>query len=136
MCKLQKTSSESNLELDGNTLNPLLNNPNSKSWEGSSGALTLLGVGINQPIEGIGINNNKGAPWHIEIIKDLNESFINKQNYTIRTRDYRYILYNDGSEELYDHKNDLKEWYNLSSNKSYKKIKKKLHKQLLEKIKT
>ena len=40
-----------------------------------------------------------------------------RQNYTLRTRDYRYILYNNGSEELYDHHNDPKEWNNLSSKK-------------------
>ena len=136
MCKLNKLSSTNRLELDGNSLNPLLKKPNSKSWEGSSGALTLLGVGINHPIEGIGINKNKAASWHIEITKDLDESFIKKQNYTIRTRDYRYILYNDGSEELYNHKKDPNEWYNLSKNKAYKKTKKRLREQLIEKLNT
>jgi arylsulfatase A-like enzyme len=136
LCKLNRISSNNNYELDGYSLNPLLKNPKSKSWAGSKGALTLLGVGINQPIEGIGINRNKAAPWHIEIIKDLDESFVNKQNYTIRTRDYRYILYNDGSEELYDHKKDPEEWINLSNDKTYNKIKKKLHKQLVEKLNT
>ena len=134
--RLNKLSSTNRLELDGNSLTPLLKKPNSKSWEGSSGALTLLGVGINHPIEGIGINKNKAASWHIEITKDLDESFIKKQNYTIRTRDYRYILYNDGSEELYDHKKDPNEWYNLSKNKAYKKTKKRLREQLIDKLNT
>jgi len=136
LCKLQKTSSESNLELDGNSLHPLLEKPNSKTWAGSDGALTLLGVGINKPIDGLGINKNKSASWHIEIIKDLDNSYLKKQNYTLRTRDYRYILYKDGSEELYDHHNDPKEWNNLSSKKNYQKVKDKLRKQLLSKIKT
>ena len=135
LCNLQKTSSESDLELDGNTLYPLLKKPNSKSWAGSDGALTLLGVGINKPINGLAVNKNKSAPWHIEILKDLDSSYIEKQNYTIRTRKYRYILYKDGSEELYNHDNDPKEWINLSSDKNYQKLKKKLRKQLLAKLK-
>jgi len=134
LCKLQKTNSESNLEIDGNTLYPLLKKPNSKSWAGSEGALTLLGVGINKPIDGLAINKNKAAPWHIEIIKDLDNSYLKKQNYTIRTRDFRYILYNDGGEELYDHRNDPKEWNNLSSLKKYRKLKEKLRKQLIDKL--
>ena len=136
LCNLQKTSSESDLELDGNTLYPLLKKPNSKSWAGSDGALTLLGVGINKPINGLAVNKNKSAPWHIEILKDLDSSYIEKQNYTIRTRKYRYILYKDGSEELYNHDNDPKEWNNLSYDKNYQKLKKKLRKQLLKKLKT
>ena len=135
LCNLQKTSSESDLELDGNTLYPLIKKPNSKSWAGSDGALTLLGVGINKPINGLAVNKNKSAPWHIEILKDLDSSYIEKQNYTIRTRKYRYILYKDGSEELYNHDNDPKEWINLSSDKNYQKLKKKLRKQLLAKLK-
>jgi len=34
-------------------------------------------------------------------------------NYSIRSERYRYIRYNDGSEELYDHSNDPNEWNNL-----------------------
>jgi|TARA_B100001248_G_scaffold78866_1_gene57001 arylsulfatase A-like enzyme len=136
LCNLQKTSSESDLKLDGNSLYPLLKKPNSKSWAGSDGALTLLGVGINKPINGLAVNKNKSAPWHIEILKDLDSSYIEKQNYTIRTRKYRYILYKDGSEELYNHDNDPKEWNNLSYDKNYQKLKKKLRKQLLKKLKT
>ncbi len=34
-------------------------------------------------------------------------------NHSIRTKNFRYIHYSDGSEELYDHRNDPNEWYNL-----------------------
>ena len=30
----------------------------------------------------------------------------------VRSRDHRYIRYSDGSEELYDHRNDPNEWFN------------------------
>ena len=34
-------------------------------------------------------------------------------NAAVRDRDWRYIRYSDGSEELYDHRTDPKEWVNL-----------------------
>ena len=38
------------------------------------------------------------------------------KNYGVRSERYRYIVYADGSEELYDHKNDKWEWKNLAGN--------------------
>ncbi|MBX7211273.1 MAG: sulfatase [Verrucomicrobiaceae bacterium] len=38
----------------------------------------------------------------------------NQGNHTIRTEDWRYIRYADGSEELYDEKADPNEWTNLA----------------------
>ena len=35
------------------------------------------------------------------------------KNHAIRSRDFRYIVYRDGSEELYDHSSDPNEWFNL-----------------------
>jgi arylsulfatase A-like enzyme len=37
-------------------------------------------------------------------------------NYSVRTERFRYIHYNDGSEELYDHSGDPHEWHNLIRN--------------------
>jgi len=48
------------------------------------------------------------------------------KNYGIRSEQYRYIVYEDGSEELYDHAKDKWEWENLASNPEYAAIKKKL----------
>lgn len=36
-------------------------------------------------------------------------------NHAVRDRDWRYIHYQDGSEELYDHRSDPNEWTNLSA---------------------
>jgi arylsulfatase A-like enzyme len=36
-------------------------------------------------------------------------------NHAIRSERYRYIRYDDGSEELYDHNVDPHEWYNLAT---------------------
>lgn len=43
----------------------------------------------------------------------------NQGNHTIRTEEWRYIRYADGSEELYDEKADFNEWNNLATNPAY-----------------
>lgn len=35
-------------------------------------------------------------------------------NHSIRSRDWRLIVYEDGAEELYDHRNDPDEFHNLA----------------------
>ena len=46
----------------------------------------------------------------------------NHDNHSIRSDDWRYIVYADGSEELYDMKNDPDEWHNLASKRKYRDI--------------
>ena len=41
------------------------------------------------------------------------------QNHSIRTDDWRYTRYADGSEELYDHTADPLEWHNLAEDSRY-----------------
>ena len=43
-------------------------------------------------------------------------------NHAIRSRDWRYIRYRDGSEELYNHKTDPHEWNNIVSEPRWKDI--------------
>ena len=116
---------------DGFSLKPFLENPKTKNWKGPNGVLTVLGAGVNKPIEGLGYSRNKGALWHIEISGDLEEFYVKKQNYSYRTKKWRYILYKDGSEELYNTLSDPNEWVNLESYKKYKKVKTKLKNELL-----
>ena len=116
---------------DGFSLKPFLENPKTKNWKGPNGVLTVLGAGVNKPIEGLGYSRNKGALWHIEISGDLEEVYVKKQNYSYRTKKWRYILYKDGSEELYNSLSDPNEWVNLESYKKYKKVKTKLKNELL-----
>jgi arylsulfatase A-like enzyme len=44
-------------------------------------------------------------------------------NHAIRSEHFRYILYSDGGEELYDHRSDPNEWHNLASDPAYAQCK-------------
>ena len=89
--------------LGGFSMKPLIEG-NSK-WEGPKGALTIVG--------------NVGA-----------NTRLNEQTFSYRTKRYRYILYPDGNEELYDHDKDPREWENIADIKKMKSIKKKLKKDM------
>jgi arylsulfatase A-like enzyme len=49
-----------------------------------------------------------------------------KNNHAVRSRQWRYIRYHDGTEELYSHLNDPNEWDNLALDPEYNDIKQKL----------
>ena len=53
------------------------------------------------------------------------------ENTAAQSARYRYIRYEDSSEELYDHKKDPHEWTNLIGNKKYQKLTKKMRAQVL-----
>ncbi len=47
-------------------------------------------------------------------------------NTSVRSERWRYIRYEDGSEELYDHHHDPDEWTNLSEEKEFETVKRQL----------
>jgi len=53
-------------------------------------------------------------------------------NTSIRTERWRYIRYEDGSEELYDHTVDPDEWTNLANKPEHKETKRRLAKMIPE----
>ena len=57
------------------------------------------------------------SDWSIPVVSNWRY-----KNYAIRTENYRYIQYRDGSEEFYDHTKDPKEHHNIIDDKCYKKI--------------
>jgi arylsulfatase A-like enzyme len=81
--------------LDGYSLVPFLKNPNTDNWQGPEGALSVV------------------------YSSDLNKNIPENHHYSIRTKDYRYIVYNTGQEELYDKKSDPKERNNLIFGESH-----------------
>ena len=93
------TKNEKGKPLNGYSLKPLLENPEENNWQGPEAALTVV------------YSSNE------------NEKIPSNHHYSIRTKDWRYILYNTGQEELYNNSNDLKEWNNLVFNKKHPKTK-------------
>jgi arylsulfatase A-like enzyme len=49
-----------------------------------------------------------------------------KNSFAVQNEQYRYIRYGDGSEELYDHKNDPHEWTNIAGKQDTTSIKQQL----------
>jgi arylsulfatase A-like enzyme len=123
------------LKPGGYSLMPFLKNPKTNNWDGPEGALTLLGASINTPIPEFGINKNKNALWHIELQKEADDSLILQQNYSYRTEKWRYIMYKNGMEELYDHEKDPGEMHNLANDENFSDQKSVLKNQVLEIIK-
>ena len=83
--------------LDGFSLKPFLEDPNTKDWDGPAGALSVV------------------------YSSDLNESIPSNHHYSLRTKDWRYIIYDSGKEELYNNAVDPKEWNNLVYKKTHPK---------------
>ena len=94
--------------LDGHSLKPFLVDPQNGKWDGPDAALTV-----------------------IKAEKRSSEK-IHQHHYSIRTRRWRYTLYNNGSEELYDHDRDPREWANLAADPRHAKTKATLKAQLFQ----
>ena len=110
---------------------------------------TQAGTTNNQPISLVDIYPTLSdlaglkAPKHLEgksilpLIKDpkLKRSYAflsyGPENTAVQTETMRYIRYEDGSEELYDHERDPHEWTNLSDSKDHQEIKQALKEQAL-----
>jgi len=134
LANLQGTNSKSKgaASIGGHSIVPLLNSKTENKWQGPLGALTVMGVGIDKPIEGLAVGTNKHALWHVKVLKDLPDEYIWQQTYSYRTQNWRYIRYKDGQEELYDHRDDPYEWHNLALNKTFDLIKTELIKQMTD----
>jgi len=109
---------EQGAPLDGFSVRPFLEDPKSENWEGPDAALTM----VHADEEGV----QKLSPEEYD-----DPAF---QHWSVRTRRWRYILYNNGSEELYDHDNDAYEWINLSDDPRYAKEKADLKAKLFYRI--
>jgi arylsulfatase A-like enzyme len=96
--------------LDGHSLRPLLADPVGGTWCGPSVALSVIEGG--EPVE-IG----EIAP-------------VNRQHFTVRSRHWRYCLWANGEEELYDHRTDPHEWHNVAANREHAKMKVELREKL------
>jgi len=78
-----------------------------------TGLVELCGLPANPANEGVSLVpllRDPGADWDRPILTTYGRT-----NHTLRTKRYRYIRYEDGSEELYDHASDPNEWRNLAT---------------------
>lgn len=82
--------------------------------------LELADLPADQKQEGhslVPLLKNPQAKWlHIAL------SSFGKGNYAVRSEHFRYIRYLDGSEELYDHRQDPHEWNNLAAHKELAEV--------------
>jgi arylsulfatase A-like enzyme len=81
---------------------------------------SLCGLPAQQQCEGHNLKpllDNPQSPWKYPALTTYK-----RNNHTIRSERWRYIEYEDGSQELYDHQNDPLEWNNLASDSNYADI--------------
>ena len=104
LCGLQGDTrkNDKGARTDGYSLKPLLADPTGGTWDGPEAALTVIKADKRSPDK------------------------IHQHHYSIRTRRHRYILYNNGDEELYDHDADPREWKNLAGDPAQARTKARL----------
>jgi arylsulfatase A-like enzyme len=94
--------------LDGVSLTPLLQDANTDSWKGPEGVLSV-------------IRAHEGP-----------DGVTDAHHYSIRTSKWRYTLYSNGDEELYNILNDPYEWTNLEHSYEHAEEKGRLKSMLIE----
>ncbi len=100
---------EAGFSVGGFSLKPFLEKAKPNNWKGSEGALTAIAT-------------------------DVVDYELTSQTFAYRTTDYRFILYPNGQEELYDLKNDPNEWTNLATDEKYDEVKAEMRETVLEMI--
>ncbi len=90
--------------------------------------IDLCGLSNRMGLEGrslVPLLKNPKAKWDYPVLTTYLRG-----NHSIRDERFRYIRYNDGGEELYDHSNDPHEWTNLAEKPEFANIKSRLAKWL------
>ena len=81
----------------------------------------LCGLPVPKHVQGASIRRllmNPGAAWDRPALTTHGRG-----NHAVRTEQWRYIRYQDGSEELYDERRDPLEWTNLAGRTDYAPVK-------------
>ena len=79
----------------------------------------------NQGDSLVALLKNPSANWRFSTLTTYARG-----NHTLRSERYRYLRFEDGSEELYDHAEDPNEWTNLATRLKYTKLLKQFRKEL------
>ncbi len=86
--------------------------------------LDLAGLPANEKLEGYSLTTMLKAADSLvapPVLTSLSDA-----DHSVRDRQWRYIRYKDGSEELYDHAGDQHEWYNLAADSLLSGVKEEL----------
>ncbi|MFN9085812.1 MAG: sulfatase, partial [Acidobacteriota bacterium] len=84
----------------------------------------LCGLPARQELEGVSLRPllaDPKAKWERPAVTTYF-----RNNHSVRSEEWRYIRYEDGKEELYDHKQDPLEWKNLAADPKLSAVKEKL----------
>ena len=79
----------------------------------------LAGFEVPEWLDGRSVKPQLNDPHEV---RDPAISSYGSGNTSVRTERWRYIHYEDGSEELYDHQTDPNEWTNLADQKNLQKL--------------
>ena len=78
----------------------------------------MCGLPANRHLEGVSLLPQLKDPATPREQPAITSSYFG--NHSVRSRDWRLVVYEDGPEELYDHRNDPDEFKNLAGNPAYK----------------
>jgi arylsulfatase A-like enzyme len=88
----------------------------------------LCGLSPNPALEGVSLVpllKDPAKTWHRPAVTTNGLG-----NHAVRSGRWRYIQYSDGTEELYDHESDPREWHNVATFPAYRSVKEALRKWL------
>lgn len=88
----------------------------------------LCGLPLRKELEGQSLRpllRNPETPWERPVLTTFGPN-----NHSLRSERYRYTHYADGSEELYDHDADPREYRNLAGDPALRDVKEDLHRWL------
>jgi len=113
LCDLPKNPNKKTNKqpLSGHSIKPFLIDPKNGKWDGPDVALTCV------------YDND---------LDEANKKKVQTYHYSARSEDFRYTLYSNDAEELYDHRNDPHEWNNLAKDNRYKRVKSKMKRKLFK----
>jgi choline-sulfatase len=86
--------------------------------------IALTELPANSRLDGISLVPQLDDPATARTQPAITSSYFG--NHAIRTKDWRYISYRDGAEELYDHRTDPDEFHNLAQDPAHQAIRKEL----------
>ena len=89
-------------KLDGHSLRPFLENPETENWSGKDFALSCASSSVPLGADRIG----RAADQH----------------WSLRTEQFRYVRGQDGTELLYDYRSDPHEWKNLAGSPKHQSL--------------